>query len=342
MLNSVDDLRVMLEDTVQNPALMGHIMKTHEASVHAIYETAQPTKRKRKRTTVADPDTEVPEVTALRLKHDAIQLKCWPLTMHAASFIRPPRQSDRNTLIHVKVAGSGPTSEAGAREMLVSVTVYNRLSWGPKHLSRASQHVLLASQCIGDLFEAIPCTSNELPEEVRDNSGAVTGYKFRRSEDDMVVDQPTGAVVCIEGVLYGDGQSEDDYSERLLAIVESSPEDQSRAFTKGPSMYDAKFSSLAVKMHEPYWMLHAGNCEHIFTISAMRLRHPSDPQSGYPLTTQITPPMCDFCRVCTKVPASYSIVGDVRLGESPFLMCGPCWRWMGEPKDGADRDGLRR
>ena len=57
---------------------MGHVVRTHEASVYAIYETAEPNKRKRKRTTLANPEDEVPEVTALRLKHDAIKLACWP------------------------------------------------------------------------------------------------------------------------------------------------------------------------------------------------------------------------------------------------------------------------
>ena len=70
-----------------------------------------------------------------------------------------------------------------------------------------------ASQSIGDFYEAIPCTSNELPEEVRDESGAITGYKARRSDDDMAVEQAGGAVVFIERVLYGDGQSEHDYAE---------------------------------------------------------------------------------------------------------------------------------
>ncbi|KAI0780051.1 snRNA-activating protein of 50kDa MW C terminal-domain-containing protein [Fomes fomentarius] len=338
MLHSVNDLKTMLEDTINNSRLMVHVVKTHEASVTAIYETAQPTKRKRKRPLLADPETEVPEVTALRLKHEAIKLACWPLTIRAASFIRPPRQSDRNTLISIKQLGADPTAEAPARarDVLVFVTVYNRQSWGQKNLSRVSQHVVRASQSIGDFYEAIPCTSNELPEEVRDESGAITGYKARRSDDDMAVEQAGGAVVFIERVLYGDGQSEHDYAEKILQLSQAMPEGQQKAFTKGSSMHDTKFLSLTVRLHEPYWILHAGNCEHFFTITALRLLHPSDPKSGYPLTTQITPPLSDFCRVCSKVPAVYSIIGDVRLGESPFLICAPCWRWMGEPKDDSD------
>lgn len=50
---------------------------------------------------------------------------------------------------------------------------------------------------------------------------------------------------------------------------------------------------------------------------------------------QATPPLLDLCRACSKVPAIVSIVGDVRLGESPCLMCGPCWRNMGDPLGGS-------
>ena len=109
--------------------------------------------------------------------------------------------------------GPGPTAEAGDREVLVFVTAYNRQSWGQKILSRVSQHIFLASQCVGALVDAIPCTSYEIPEEIRDDSGDIIGYKTQRTDDDMPVDKAEGAVVCVENVLYGDGQGEDDYAE---------------------------------------------------------------------------------------------------------------------------------
>ncbi|KAI8993015.1 snRNA-activating protein of 50kDa MW C terminal-domain-containing protein [Trametes punicea] len=327
----VDDLRMSLEETVKNPRLMGHVSRTHEAIVHAIYETAEPsTRKKRKRTTLADPAEETSDVTCLRLKLEATKLKCWPLTMHAASFIRPPRQSDHNTLIRVKKLGTGI---AGERDAVIFITVYNRQSWGQRLLSRSSQHVLLSSQTLGDLFRAVPCTSKELPSEIRDEAGRITGYKTDRREDDMAVDRSVDAVMCVEGVLYSGEQAGSDYAEKVLRLCEGLPEGRRVAWTKGPSMDIAKLSSLTVRLHEPYWILHAGNCEHFFVVTAIRLRHPFDPVSGYPLTTQITPPLSDICRACSKVPAVFSVVGDVRLGESPFLICGPCWRWMGEPED---------
>ena len=117
-------------------------------------------------------------------------------------------------------------------------------------------------------------------------------------------------------------------------------------------MHETPFSSLSLRLNHPYWLVHHGNCEHFLVVDQIRyvfsparsavsltdivlssLLHPHDPPSGYPLTTQITPPLLANCRACSKVPAVYSIVGDVRLGESPCILCAPCWRNMGMPKD---------
>ncbi|KAI0630366.1 snRNA-activating protein of 50kDa MW C terminal-domain-containing protein [Trametes polyzona] len=308
----VDDLRKELEDVIQNPRLMGHVMRTHEASLHSIQETVEPSnRRKRKRVTIADPDEEHPEVTALRLQIDATKLKCWPLQLHAASFIRAPRQSDHNTLIHVKRLGFEAAGE------------------------RDAMHVLLSSQTLGDLYRAMPCSSKELPVEVRDESGQISGYGGRPTaeEDGMDVDHEAGVVMCIENVLHGTSKAVNDYAAQVLALVDSLPEGKQPELAMGSPLNETRISSLTLRLHEPYWMLHAGNCEHFFAVTCIRARHPTDPESGYPLTTQITPPLLDFCRVCVKVPATYSIVGDIRLGESPYLICGPCWRWMGESKE---------
>lgn len=61
--------------------------------------------------------------------------------------------------------------------------------------------------------------------------------------------------------------------------------------------------------------------------------HPLDPLSGYPLTLQNPPALLDLCRACNKVPAVLSILGDIRLGESPSVLCRPCWKNMGESLD---------
>jgi len=100
------------------------------------------------------------------------------------------------------------------------------------------------------------------------------------------------------------------------------------------SMHETVISSLTLRLNEPYWLLHQGSCEHFLVVDQIRLVHQSDPRSGYPLTLQITPPLLDVCRGCNRVPAVWAIVGDIRLSESPCILCDPCWKNMGEPQDG--------
>lgn len=115
------------------------------------------------------------------------------------------------------------------------------------------------------------------------------------------------------------------------------------------SMRETSFEALSLRINEPYWLLHAGNCEHFvvidqircgtyrfdchdFRIFIVRLSHKSDPLCGYPLTLQVTPLLLDLCRACGKVPVVWSIVNDGRLGDTPYLICAPCWRDMEEGK----------
>jgi len=119
------------------------------------------------------------------------------------------------------------------------------------------------------------------------------------------------------------------------------------------SIYDTHISSLTLRLNQPYYLLHQGNCEHFIVVDQVRLLHPSDPATSspvpssslipattptftnpYPLTLQVTPPLLPLCRACTKVPAVYSIVGDMRLGESPCVLCRVCWRIMGHGDEG--------
>src|ERR1700678_2567724 len=109
------------------------------------------------------------------------------------------------------------------------------------------------------------------------------------------------------------------------------------SITKAPtSLKQTAFSSLSIRLNEPYWLIHKGNCEHFIVIDQIRyvlpmylslrhnvvnrLLHPSDIQFGYPLILQITPSLLDLCRACSRVPAVWSIVGDVRLGENPCVL----------------------
>jgi hypothetical protein len=44
--------------------------------------------------------------------------------------------------------------------------------------------------------------------------------------------------------------------------------------TKGPAMHDVPLSSLTLSLNRPYWLLHAGNCEHMIVIDEIRYVSP--------------------------------------------------------------------
>lgn len=253
-------------------------------------------------------------------------------------------------------------------QALLFVTVFTKLTWGQRALSRSSQHVLISSESLGDFFEAIPCPSNELPREYILDTGELK-YDLPLGGEKPALEGSSGCALCIEDVAYGDGQTEYDYSRYnyiarkpdlgylcLCFSVDSSG--CLRCILQVEAEYFAKdllcttlYCPLSVFVYTP----RIGSCtkeiasiisystrfgETFFDMCLITysffvsLRYSSDPPvSSYPLTTQITPPLLDLCRACNKVPAVYSIIGDIRLGESPFLICRPCWRWMGEPKE---------
>lgn len=97
-----------------------------------------------------------------------------------------------------------PESLQGAPAIIV-VSVYERTRWNTGLLTRMSQHALLSSQTLGQLFDVIPCSSKETPREIiRD--GKDVGYTSNEAATN------DGCVICVEGCAYGDGHGDNDYA----------------------------------------------------------------------------------------------------------------------------------
>ncbi|KAL5523658.1 hypothetical protein ACEPAG_7831 [Sanghuangporus baumii] len=355
---SVADLQASLNETLSNPFKYAFLVRDHEniidqirsaSKLHGSQASKPVRSRKRKRIErIGEDDQLHPDVLQLQNSLESIALSCWSYPTDAAFFTRPQKNSDVNTLINPKSSRSSewrqqrerntaslPPPIAVKDEAILIISIYNRLSWG-NHLSRSSQHAVLASQTIGDLYDVIPCPSNEIPHELRteEGDGEIVGY----NSDELPPHR--GAVACIEGVAYGDGQAEEDYSDKLVQQMELLPQKERKSVTKGVGMHDQCFVDLTVRVNEPYWLLHQGTCEHFLIIDSIRMLHPDDPKEGYPLTLHIAPPIIDLCMACSRVPAALSIVGDIRLGQSPFKICQPCWDLFGEPSDNTHNRAL--
>ncbi|KAK0195398.1 Golgi complex component 7-domain-containing protein [Armillaria mellea] len=235
---SVSDIRDVVGKVWDHPELSACIIKKHDAVIDTLYATQNPTKTRRKTQNTTDADEEdSPAVLELNKALQSIRLSSFPLCSEASLFVRPPKNSDQNALDKRKPSESNnsPSLPDDARCALITVTIYTK---GSSTTMRTSQHVFLSSQTLGDIVEAMPCASNDLPKEIVSH-GEVAA--------ELAVNASSGSVVCIEDVLYGDGMNETEYAE---------------------------------------------------------------------------------------IPAIWSIVGDLRLGESPCILCGHCWENMGEPEDG--------
>lgn len=98
----------------------------------------------------------------------------------------------------------------------MTVSVYNRLTWSYNFVYRSSQHAVLSSNTLGELYNVIPCPSKELPDESTVD-GLLVGYESGPSKC------PSGYVVVIEGTAYGDGLTDNDYARYVLLSPKREP-----------------------------------------------------------------------------------------------------------------------
>ena len=85
------------------------------------------------------------------------------------------------------------------QKAIITVTLYDRLSWAAGSVARASQHVLLSSQTLGHIFNLLPCPSNGLAAD-------------RTDGEDQSQATAEGGVICIDDVAYSD-TSQVNYAE---------------------------------------------------------------------------------------------------------------------------------
>lgn len=97
--------------------------------------------------------------------------------------------------------------DGNGSEILITITTHYKVQWRTSILSKSSQHILTSSQTLGDLFEVMPCVSNELPNEIIED-GELSGY-----QEPGITAGSSGYVIVINDLAYGDGLNEEDYAE---------------------------------------------------------------------------------------------------------------------------------
>ncbi|KXN91049.1 snRNA-activating protein complex subunit 3 [Leucoagaricus sp. SymC.cos] len=298
---SIQDLKATLQETWADPTMSSYLLKDHDRIAATISIGFNKDGKATRRGQISAPDTLHLEIRALHSSINSIKLSSWTYPTEAVAFVRTPRNSDQNAYDKLKSHETSRTKAiVNEQEAIMIVTIFNKT--------------------LGDLCKAIPCAPYAACVSSSSNDSA---YNY-------VVEEDSGCVVCIEGTAYGDGR-EGDYAAKLvdhLATVSKSKP----PLEKATGSLDATIlSSLSIRVNEPYWLLHRGNCEHFVVIEQIRTVHPSDPRAGYPIMLHHAPQLLDICRACAKSPAVWSIVNDIRLGESPSFLCAPCWANMGLP-----------
>ncbi|TFK73930.1 hypothetical protein BDN72DRAFT_138869 [Pluteus cervinus] len=304
---SVFDIREELNVLWNTPALSAHITKKFEHTISTLHSASNPTKKKRPR--LPDPDNYPEEVTTLQGKLDVSSLLSARLGATAVPFLRNPKNTDYNTLLHPKIWSDGEVSPG--HHAIITFSVYNRVPWDTSLVARISQHEILSFRTLSDLYRLLPCPyKDSLQTDKPLNTGP----------------SPSQFVICVEGVAYGDS-----YDKKLVDHLGNMSKSK-KPLRKGTFGVDeTQLASLSLRIGQPYWLVHQGNCEHFIVLDQISIA--SEERTAHMQTLHISPTLLDLCRACTKVPAAWTILNDIRLGESPCPLCGPCWRNMGTSED---------
>jgi snRNA-activating protein complex subunit 3 len=169
---------------------------------------------------------------------------------------------------------------------LLTFSIHTPLPYARTTSRRTSQHALTSSQTLFDLFRVMPCPSRDMTNPGEEGSGHTSGYQ-EHDETETRSEKERHAFV-IEDNVHGDG-FEGDYAKfvyfvghraRLIYYFISSKlvsHLNSGGNARHPSLRKVstttrmtRLDTLIVKLHEPYWLLHEGNCEHFVVIDEIR------------------------------------------------------------------------
>ncbi|XP_013192016.1 uncharacterized protein LOC106136115 [Amyelois transitella] len=89
-----------------------------------------------------------------------------------------------------------------------------------------------------------------------------------------------------------------------------------------------RLDQLTVKLGHPEVYVHQGNCEHLFTISEIRLLNTSDPLKfgSYPCHTALSQNQTIYCTTCAEFGAKWIVVGCSRVPFDPAFFCEKCFK----------------
>lgn len=183
---------------------------------------------------------------------------------------------------------------------------------------------VLGSTLLTDLRDFLPCYSDELfLEPVRSLEKNIKENKTTKSKF-------KSGYIFIENVFYNDlrDPTSIDYSRVVLDWVEKKK--YGTGFTT-VDMNMVQMRDLYIRQNESYLYCHQGDCEHIITITDIRLLNSridiTDP-AKYPLETLKRQERKAMCSVCHLVTVQWVVTKSVLCPEIPCFLCDQCLRML--------------
>ncbi|XP_053558556.1 snRNA-activating protein complex subunit 3 isoform X2 [Bombina bombina] len=183
--------------------------------------------------------------------------------------------------------------------------------------------LVLGSQKLTELKDAINCVSDlQIGGEFSSNPDLAPEHISK--------DIFKSAFFYFEGVFYNDMRYQEcrDLSRNIIEWAES--RDRGYGKFQTANMDDHTFNDLRIKIGFPYLYCHQGDCEHIITVTDIRLIHYEDclDRTAYPLQIKRHWFWTRKCSVCKLYTARWVTNEDSLAPDDPCFFCDVCFKML--------------
>ncbi|MEE6459095.1 hypothetical protein FKM82_000537 [Ascaphus truei] len=189
--------------------------------------------------------------------------------------------------------------------------------------------LVLGSQNLTELRDTINCVSD-----------LQIGGEFSSTPDlapeHICKDLFKSAYFYFEGVFYNDMRYPECRDISRTTIEWSESRDRGYGKFQAAKMEDHTFNDLRIKIGYPYMYCHQGDCEHLITITDIRLIHHEDclDRTLYPLQIKRHWLWTRKCHVCKLYTAKWLTNDDSLAPDDPCFFCDVCFKMFHYDTDG--------
>ncbi|XP_053321911.1 snRNA-activating protein complex subunit 3 [Spea bombifrons] len=217
-----------------------------------------------------------------------------------------------------------PTDFVEEGELLLTLNIlYPLILFKSREYKPYQTLLVLGSQKLTELRDGLKCVSDlQIGGEFSSNPDM--------APESICKDLFKSAFFYFEGVFYNDMRYPEcrDLSRNTIEWAES--RDRGYGKFQSAKMEDYTFNDLQIKIGYPYLYCHQGDCEHIVTVTDIRLIHHGDclDRTLYPVQTRKRWFRTRKCYVCKLYTAKWVTNDDSLAPDDPCFFCDVCFRMM--------------